>query len=363
MADKRVKVFSPYNYGIKYRIPGKNPFQKYQYVPGAGGLQEPIYVVTKIAPSFFASITNCWYFDVREDGKVTFLKCDSEIGIYNEKYGERYNTEMTYVNTKSQIIYIKKNINKDDYRWKDDRTVEVFCKQQIISDIVVLLNNEYYNEYCNIIVNNSSFDITFNQEIDEADYIAIIIYPISTITGYFNDLFIFKENKDLEIINTSNDQKIFIKNELGNIDYRYLILNSQNKICNLNLYNVEPLYIEFDKINDIGKIYAYTPKDNMETFIIQFGIDEENIKWYLNNIKYNIDKEDIEWNPNNDFSVEITHNLNGYVNYILDRNDDREMIKRIKRIDKNKIKIEFNRIEYNPHVFSLVLFKISEDEE
>ena len=55
MADKKVKSFSPYNYGIKYRIPGKNPFQKYQYVPGAGGsAQEPLYVVAKISPSFFA---------------------------------------------------------------------------------------------------------------------------------------------------------------------------------------------------------------------------------------------------------------------------------------------------------------------
>ena len=348
---KKVKVFSPYNYGIKYRVPGKNPFQKYTYVPSAGGGgTEPVYVVTKRTPNFFTFIVNNWYFDIDDFGNIKFLKCDSDINISTTKIGQgvliEKNVSSSLVSTK---LYVKKEPG-NNYFWENDRTVRIAYLYNVTSDLVILLNNEYYNEYCKIKVSEGSyFEITFNRDITHSDNILMIIYPITYSKDHINNSFSLNEVDTSKRIYDSVLGKTLITNDFGIVDYKYVVINKNNEIYPITSFNVEPSYIEIDnkdlvdenEMYDVARIYSYTPNNYIETFIIQYGINSGNISWTGNIVK-------------------INHNLNGEVNYILDRNDYRKMIKSIRRLNADNIEIEFYKDRYLPNVFSITIFKIGE---
>ena len=346
MAIKRNKSFSPYSYGIRYRKPGENPFLKHQYIPG-GGQGESVYVVTKKSPSYFCSITNYWYFGIDDDDVVSFLKVDSIFLIDQER-------KQTYINTidlsnsyKTAKFEVIKNVNNIEYNWENESILNLFHNLEDEIDSIVLLNDEYIDDYCVKYYHNRYLKINFNNlNIKTTDKIRIYIYSISSSITSINPEFL---NESLTVSNIIDDQlnnRYLIENFDGSINKKYVIKLNDNRILNLSSLNILPTYILIDKndisdFENIDSITSYASIKSYKTFIIQHLINNESITWDKN-------------------SVTINHGLNGFVNFIIDNFDQRKMIKTIKKIDKNNIKITFNENVYSPTAFSMVIFKIGD---
>lgn len=344
MATKKTKSFSPYSYGIKYRTPGRNPFQKYNYVPSASPSSEPLYVVTKKEPKWFSAILNNWYFDLNDNGEIIFLKCDSEISINSVKFSESIvakNISSKLVSTK---FTLKKNTFDFKYTWVDDNVLKVPFQYPVMSDIIVLINDIYSNETLDIFVNEGFYEIRFDN-LSIADIITIIIYPIEYSRDFLNESFYLKKFDTSDIIYDSINSRMLIKNNFSDINEKFILIDNNNKILRLASFDVRPSYIEvLDK--DLGQgvkeVYSYAPSNFLNSFIIQKGIDTTNIKWESENV------------------VKISHFLKGDVNFILDKCDDRDIINKIKKIDENNLEIEFDFSQYIPSMFSIIIFKIGE---
>ena len=346
MGIKRNKAFSPYSYGIRYRKVGESPFRKYEYIP-TGGQGEPIYVITKKAPEYFCSITNYWYFGINNENLISFLKVDSIFYIDKEKKTEFLKMSTLSNSYKSLKFEIKKGFDNFDYKWENERILNVFHNLNSEIDSIILLNDEYIDDRCTKYYHNGYLEVNFNNiEIKAADTISIVVYTISSTSTSANSEF---SNNNLHVSDIIDDQlnnRYLIENFDGTINKKYVIKLNDNRILNISSLNILPTYILINKndisnFENISSISSYSSIKSYKTFIVQRQIDNELITWDKN-------------------SVIINHRFNGNVNFIIDNFDKRKMISTIMKLGNNKIKITFNENVYSPTVFSITIFKIGD---
>lgn len=345
MAIKKTKSFSPYSYGIRYRKIGGSPFRKYEYIP-TGGQGEPVYVITKKKPEFFSSITNFWYFNIDDYGVISFLKVDSTIFIDKEVRTPYLKLSKVSESFKSLKFNISME-NGSSYSWANEHTVNVFHNFELDVDSVVMINNEYVDEKCKKYYYNGSITIDFlNINLKQTDEIIVIVYPISSNQSFVNSEFFEEKIDKISLINDEINEKYLIENSYGAVNKKFIIKGENNEILNFSSIDVLPSYISIDKnelepLSGINSITTYSSLGTLKTFNVQYGIDTNVITWDKNTVK-------------------INHEFGTDVNFIIDRNDARKMIKTIIKIDENNLEIAFNNPLYDPNVFSITFFRIGE---
>lgn len=346
MGIKRNKSFSPYSYGIRYRKVGESPFRKYEYIP-TGGQNEPIYVVTKKAPAYFCSITNYWYFGIDDNNTISFLKIDSIFLIDKERKVTTLNVLDLENSYETMTFEITKGINSTSYSWENEHVLNIFHNLNSEIDSIVLLNDEYIDDNCIKYYHNGYLEIDFNNlNIKTTDKIRICVYSISSTITTVNSEFISKSLTTSNMIDDQLNNRYLIENFDGSINKKYIIKLNDDRILNTPSLNILPTYILINKsdisdLRNISSITSYSSIKSYKTFIIQRLINDGVISW---------DKD----------SVTINHGFNGFVNFIIDNFDQRKMIKTIKKVDNNNIKIIFNENVYSPTAFSMEIFKVGD---
>lgn len=344
MIQRKIRQFSPYSYNIRYKVPGGGLNQNKKYISSARGSNESSYVVSKLTPSYFCSISNIWYFDVNDDGTLNFVKCDSSIRITQEKISNKSSSSLKYItndsitNKDSYSIDCNMNDIKENslYTIKNNEIIIKNLYSDKITDLLILFNNEYFNKRCqiNLIENNGKFQIIFPKKIQSSDNIKIIVYDLTNESNFK----LIKINKTKIIDDVINNQYL-IENLYGVLNYKFLFLNKNSIINDIN-YDFTPQYFIISKnfnMEDNGNnIYCYQSY-NKKTYIIQHNVNNDFVCW-------------------NNKSIILNHKLNGVVNYIIEKNDNFNIIKKITYIDENNIKIDLNE-NYVPNVFTISLFK------
>lgn len=322
-----------------------NPFRKYEYIP-AGGPGEPVYVITKRPPTYFCSISNSWYFNIDNYGEISFLKVDSSVYVNSEKRKSFFKVSEVDGSFKS-IKFNIKFTNDIFYSWKDNKTLDIFHNFNVEVDSIIMINNEYVDEKCKKYYHNGYMEIDFlNVDLKSTDDINVIVYSISSNDKFINSKFIMEETNKISVINDEINEKYLIENPYGMINKKFIIKTNDDEVLNLSSLDILPTYIsinknEIESLRDINSIFSYFPTETLKTFIIQYGISTDKITWNGN-------------------SVRIRHEFSSDINFIIDRNDSRKMIKTIKKIDDNNLEISFNNMNYEPNVFSITIFKIGE---
>lgn len=232
-------------------------------------------------------------------------------------------------------------------QYLNERIITISHNFRISVDSVVMVNNEYVDEKCKKYYHDGYLEINFlNINLKQSDEIIVIVYTISSDQNFINSEFATEKFDKIDVIDDQINEKYLIENKYGMINKKFIIKKNDDEILKLSSLDIWPTYISIDKneidsLSKIKSILSYFPIETMKTFNIQYGIDTNVISWENN-------------------TVRINHGLGTDVNFIIDRNDSRRMIKTVKKIDNNNLEISFNNMSYDPNVFSITIFKIGE---
>ena len=398
---KKIRSFSPYQYNIQYAKPGRGPVQIAKPYVKTASVTENEYVVTKLDPKFFTFLENAFYYTIDDECNVSFNKLVSTFNIrsdkrmipyeINELIESKLHTKVISANTKNGI----------QYYWKSRKIMQINHNLNSMVECVAILNNSEYLRCTKTYISSNIIDLNFSNEFNGNDVITIILIQLSNNYNITNNMISFKEFNYDEILEDDLKGNIVLDNKFGNSNLFPIIFNTDGKSYELSYFDIAPNHIAFKEsdlksINDFdSEIDVYTlnlneiRKQNLnipdnvlykenETFRKYFDLIQENEKkikllndygrkydiekivLYYFNTKYN--KHDVQYNVNTNFvtwtgknTVEIKHNLNGYVTYLLD-DINMNMVK-IYKVDANCIKLEF--LQNIPNVFSIKIYKVN----
>ena len=399
MAQRRIKSFSPYTYNVQYRRPGEKPIVgKRAYIPNAG-ISLPEYVITKreekekIIPSdyiinYFTYVNNTFFYLINDDCEIEFLKYSSEFEFLRSNKKESYELCETF-----NVKYTYEIFDINKFQILSNNEIRINHNLNSIIDLIILNENKYFFDYSYTEEDTFNIKIKFNSDVDLGS-LRILIYQIYKYDSPINRFkyTIFNLDDDNFSFDSVNN-RYKIRNIFGTTRLK-LKINSiiDNQIKTINSINVTPSYIFFDKneiihlndlisqkemiesqqfsndsslietynninnqINqlsnknnydvDIKSIEIYYPLENFEKKYIQFGKSNEIISWSSDNENYYID---------------INHSLDGYVNYLIDNNEFKNITYNMIFVSNYKIRMIISKNDSIPLSFSLSLFKVGE---
>lgn len=399
--SKKIRSFSPYQYNIQYVKPGRGPVQIAKPYVKAASVTENEYVVTKLDPKFFTFLENAFYYTIDDECEVNFNKLVSTFNIRHDKRMIPYETN-ELIESKLHTKIISANTkNGVQYYWKSKKIMQINHNLNSTVECIAILNNSEYLRCTYTYISSNIIDLNFSNEFIGSDIITIILIQLSNNYNITNNMIAFKEFNYDEIVEDDLKGIIALDNKFGNSNLFPIIFNTDGKRYELSNFDIAPNHIAFKEtdlksINDFdSEIDIYTLNlneiraqnqnvpDNIlykenEKFRKYFDLIRENEKkikllndygrkydiekivLYYFNIKYH--KHDVQYNINTNFvtwtgknTVEIKHNLNGYVTYLMDEVDMNSV--KIYKVDANCIKLEFLR--NIPNVFSIKIYKVN----
>ena len=408
MADKRIKSFSPYTYNVIYRKPGEVPFIKEKtYIPNAG-YGPPEYIINKYEKihtvkkqhqpphypiisdqSYFTYVNNTFFYLINDNCEIEFLKYSSNFNFLTEINEYKYENFSIY-----NVKYTFEIFQQSKFEILSSCEIRINHNLNSIIDLIILNNNEYFFDYKYIEEDLNNIKIKFNSDIN-LNLLKIIVYQI-----YSHDSSINRFNYG--IINPNNDnfshddtnKRFKIRNIFGTTQLKLKITSIIGEEINqFNSINITPSYIFFDEneVITLNQLIAEKSQieeqqfSNNENLVSRYEKINEMIDLLSNQNNYEVNIKTIEiYYPNENFEkkyiqfrksnniiiwsndeenyyIEINHSLNGYVNYLIDNDEFKNINYKMQYISSNKLKMIISKNDQIPLSFSISLFKIGDN--
>lgn len=398
MATKRIKSFSPYSYSIQYAKAGEGPAQKPHPYVNMAILPEEHFVIAKKDPNWYVYVANTAIYNLDDECNLNIDRVKSEMTIIEktEKMDEHYKSDMIEIEELGSTTVVIDLLRNDNVTWTSSNSAEILYALNSDVDCIVLANNEHV-KISKKYTNSNRLNIFFKDDFNKSSYSSLIavVYEIdneqyrvkrtddfnfdriNNVLSFSNDFMsnkcvpmIFDENNksyifeniDLTpnrvLVDSSNIetiQRVDVENELNSINEEISQIQNENSMVpSAFLYEHNEEYrqlierrVELNNALDrIGSKEIYVNAKNA----ILYTYNSPNVYF---SIKYGINDSNVTWVGN---AAVINHNLNGYVNVIVDDTLHSNTSYRIFDVSLNQIKIQFSNPRYA--VCSVRIFKI-----
>ncbi len=398
--NRKIRTFSPYTYNIQYTRPGSGPFQAQRPHVHSALVPEEHMVVSKNKANWYVYATNNIVYSNNGDCEYKFVKCLTTFKIVSRSEAESIKPKSDAIIPidESGMLYAiidAASSDDNDIIWDGTKSVQITHNLECNVDFIVIADGIYLNVRKQFI-NKNSFNVIFHDNFNKISYssIKIIIYrigiePFSTIEESIieHDIvnkMIMIDNRFMStncIVNVFDKQGVsYVVPTVDLMPNRILIDDSL-----FNIMNKSEIQAECDEITEsmqhIEEENALTPKQVLyemmpeykelsdrlivlNNMIMKIGdsnelIDISKIVVHSFNdsrnfiISYHVNSSNVAWHGN---YVDITHNLDGYVNFVIDGSTKSNLSYSANMISNNVIRITFD----NPEkvVCTIKIFKI-----